>query len=433
MGSVSFPQESGFEPHGLVIHAARWVVPVEGPVLEDAGVAVFEGKIVDVGPVADLRLKYLGNLQDHGEAILSPGLINAHCHLELSPLRWRLSPSGSFFKWVKALVEARSRIQPHEWETAVDQASDELLKGGIVAIGDVGNLPIIPEMSQYDWPFQGIHFHEIIAPRDNQPLSILPFAGESQGFRRALSAHAPYSVAPSHLKAIKDWDRMRGLPFSIHVAESEDEVLFLLDGSGQLKEFLQEKGHWPLDYPLPSASPVRYLYSLGLLDSETMCVHCVHLEEEDMELLASTGAHVCLCPRSNMFLGVGQPDPASLLKRGINLALGTDSLASNDRLSIFAEMSSLASICPDISPEEIFYAATLGGAKALGIDKDLGSLARGKAAELLLVRTGSLSRNDVLEFLVKTWSDGPPDCQILNVHREKRGFMETFQKSPGEA
>ncbi len=398
---------------GLAIHAARILLPVEGPVMENAAVVVFEGRVVDAGPAHEMRAKYMGTIHDHGDSIICPGLINAHCHLELSPLRWRLSPSGSFFQWVRTLVEAREQIQPSEWQGAVDQAVDELLKGGVVAIGDVGNLPVIPEMILHNWPFRGIFFQEIIAPRQHIAPEVPDTIDGTEQFGMALSAHAPYSVAPSHIKAIKLWDSIKGIPFSIHVAESEDEVIFLRKGTGALRELLEEKGHWPLDYALPCSSPVRYLESLGVLDSDTICVHCVHTDEEDLEILAKAGAHACLCPRSNMFLGVGSPDITAMLKKGINVAIGTDSLASNDRLSIFAEMSSLASICPDASPEEIFRAATLGGARALGLEQDLGSIRRGKAADILVVRSGPIPQKDALEFMVRTWADGPPECQIL--------------------
>lgn len=429
MGSGFASWKKGFEPQGLAIHAARWVVPVDGPVLENAGVAVFENRIVEVASADELRTRYLGRFRDHGDSILCPGLVNAHCHLELSPLRWRLSPSGSFFHWVRALVRARDRIAPHEWEKAVDQATRELLRNGTVAVGDVGNLPVVPEIAKKGWPFRGIHFHEVIAPREDHSLSLpgVNVLEPASGFKKALSAHAPYSVAPSHLRAIKELDRRMGLPFSIHVAESREEILFFSRGTGPLRDFLEEKGHWPLDYPLPSTTPVRYLHSLGILDQDTLCVHCVHLGEDEKDLLAGTGAQVCLCPRSNVFLGVGKPDMSALLKRGINVALGTDSLASNDRLSIFAEMNSLAAICPDVRPEEIFRAATLGGARALGLGGSIGSLSRGKKADILIVRSGPLKRSELHEFLVKSWADGPPDCSFVDATSPEEDLIAALQ------
>ena len=403
-------------PNSFHLHVARWVVPVSRPPIENGAIATFEGKIVGVGPASELRLSYQAEIKDYGDSILCPALINTHSHLELSPLRWRLSPSGSFVDWVKALIEARNLIRREEWEPAICQAIKEMQENGIIAVGDVGNLDVIPLFSSRKdgtWPFRGVFFQELVCPIPNEAEEEIPLGtsfvngkvNESldilePSFRYAFSAHATYSVAPTVLKAIKAWDQSHGMPFPIHVAESEEEIEFLQGGQGPLRELLKEKGHWPLNYDLPKASPVRYLETLGLLDRHTVCVHCVQVDRDDISILAKTGSGVCLCPRSNIFLGVGVPPVEELHASGIPLALGTDSLASNDRLSIFAEMASLSKLAPGLPPEAIFRAGTYGGAKALGISEELGSLARGKAATFLAVESGPIGNKDVLEFLV---------------------------------
>jgi cytosine/adenosine deaminase-related metal-dependent hydrolase len=403
-------------PNSLHLHIARWVVPVSRPPIENGAIATFEGKIIGVGPASELRASYPAEIKDHGDSILCPALINTHSHLELSPLKWRLSPSGSFIDCVRVLIEARDLIRPEEWEPAICQAIKEMQENGIIAVGDVGNLDIIPLFSSRKdgvWPFRGVFFQELVCPTPNGAEKIIPlnppflkkvtksrnFSGPS--FHYAFSAHAPYSVAPQVLKAIKAWDQSHGMPFPIHVAESEEEIEFLQSGQGPLRELLKEKRHWPLNYDLPKASPVRYLETLGLLDRHTVCVHCVQVDRDDISILAKTGAGVCLCPMSNVFLGVGVAPVEELHASGIPLALGTDSLASNDRLSIFAEMASLSKLAPGLPPEAIFRAGTYGGARALGISEELGSLARGKAATFLAVESGPIgNKKDVLEFLV---------------------------------
>jgi len=408
--------ERGPEDHELEIHTARWIAPIQGPLLEGAAIATFGGTIVEIGPLKDIRTKYLGRLKDHDQRLLMPGFVNAHCHLELSPLKWRLTPTGSFFQWVRALVKARDMIEPNEWGRAVEDAIDELLRGGVIALGDVGNTGLIPGLSGVNWPFWGTHFHEIIAPKG--PLPRLPSMVEqaldqTNHFYTALSAHAPYSVSSENMVKIKQWTRKWDLPFSIHVAESPEEIQFLKEGKGPVKEILEERGHWPLENPLPSTTPVRYLDSLGILDSQTLCIHCLHVDEEEVEILARSRASVCFCPRSNVFLGVGKPNPIPLLEAGVNIALGTDSLASNDRLSMFAEMSSLASMCPDLDPEVILEAATLGGAKALGLDALFGALTKDRVSEILAVPVPALKRSEVFEYLVTAWSDTLPECYLI--------------------
>jgi cytosine/adenosine deaminase-related metal-dependent hydrolase len=415
-------------PNSPDLHIARWVVPVSRPPIENGAIATFEGKIVEVGPASELRSSCLAEIIDHGDSILCPALINTHSHLELSPLKRRLSPSNSFVDWVRSLIEARDLIRPGEWEPAICQAIKEMQQNGIIAVGDVGNLDVIPLFaSRKDgtWPFRGIFFQELVCPVADEtkgeiPLS-LPFLNGritepmdilGPSFQYALSAHAPYSVAPPVLKAIKAWDQGHGLPFPIHVAESEEEIEFLQEGRGPIRELMQEKGHWPLNYDLPKASPVRYLEILGLLDRHTVCIHCIHVDRDDISILAEKGASVCLCPRSNVFLGVGVPPVEELHASGVPLALGTDSLASNDQLSIFAEMASLSKLAPGLSPEAIFRAGTYGGARALGIFEELGSLASGKAAEFLAVASGPIGNKDVLEFLVHEGNKGLGDWVI---------------------
>ncbi|MEA1866589.1 MAG: hypothetical protein U9N19_00570, partial [Thermodesulfobacteriota bacterium] len=117
------------------LHIARWVVPVSRPPIENGAIATFEGKIIGVGPASELRLSYQAEIKDYGDSILCPALINTHSHLELSPLRWRLSPSGSFVDWVRALIEARDLIRPEEWKPAISQAIKEMQENGIIAVG----------------------------------------------------------------------------------------------------------------------------------------------------------------------------------------------------------------------------------------------------------------------------------------------------------
>jgi cytosine/adenosine deaminase-related metal-dependent hydrolase len=412
-------------PNSLHLHIARWVVPVSRPPMENGAIATFGGKIIEVGPAPGLRSSYPAEITDYGDSILCPALINTHSHLELSPLRQRFSPGGSFVDWVRSLIEARNLIRPEEWEPAICLAIKEMQQNGIIAVGDVGNLDVIPGFaSRKDgaWPFRGLFFQEVICPIPNRaekeiPLSPPCLSGRvtepmdilGPSFHYALSAHAPYSVAPQVLKAIKAWDQDHGMPFSVHVAESEEEIEFLQGGHGPIRELMQERGHWPLNYDLPKASPVRYLETLGLLDRHTLCIHCVRVDRDDISILAEKGASVCLCPRSNVFLGVGVPPVLEFHASGIPLSLGTDSLASNDQLSIFAEMASLSKLSPGLPPEAIFRAGTYGGARALGISEELGSLDKGKAAVFLSVASGPVGNRDVLEFLVHEGSRGLVD------------------------
>ncbi len=388
----------------LLIHIARWIFPIESEPIENGAVVTFDGKIVDVGPVHQIQTKYLGKRIDHEDAVIIPGLINAHCHLELSPLKWRMSPGSNMVSWIRALIQARNQIDESEWAPAIEEAISQLVFEGIVAIADIGNFDHIigifsNNIDQYR--IKALLFKELIAPlADADEARELIKTIEDTKPLRAIAAHSPYSVSPWAIKAIKEWDNKKGFPYSIHAAESKEEVEFLKTGRGPFRELLEERGHWPLNFELPRCSPIKYLKRLGVLDENTICVHCVNLEEEDIEILSRTKVHCCLCPRSNIFLGVGQAPVYDMWKAGIKLCLGTDSLASNDRLSIFAEMSSLSRISPSLDPFEILKAATFGGADALGMLERFGSILPGKSSRLLVLKNDYRRSQDVVDYLV---------------------------------
>lgn len=391
----------------LVIHRAKWVAPVTSPVLEDAVVAVFHDRIAAVGRTQDILTRFHGKIIDHGSAILCPGLVDCHTHLELSGLHMRLSPTSSFTRWVENMLEAKANLTAQDEKDAINGAISGLKNEGVIAIGDVGNtnlaLTLLAENHILD---TCLFFQEVIClkKQDTPDLNTMDLGLrrlEHDEFFTAIAPHACYSVLPELLKAIKMLCNRRNRPFSIHAAESAEEMELFASGTGPMRTFLEKKGKWPLEFHILNTSPIRHLHSLGILDSNTICVHCVHLDDEDLNLLASSRATACLCPRSNLFLGSGIPPAAKLVLKGIPIALGTDSLASNDKLSMFAEMSSLARLAPGISSETIFRAATLGGATALKLHSKIGSLEPDKKASFLSIHTENCkTAQEVYDFLI---------------------------------
>ncbi len=240
--------------------------------------------------------------------------------------------------------------------------------------------------------------------RDCKPveiLSLLEMLGPSQAAQRAVidiisdlsskqpvTGHAPYSTGPNLLKFIKKRCRQQETIFSLHLAENIDEALLLDKGEGCFAKFLQERGGLDGTFPvagIDSRDVVGYLENLGILDDKTLCVHCVHLDDREIQLLAGTGTHVCLCPGSNRFLGVGTAPLEKILAAGILPALGTDSIASNPVLDLWQEMSILAEEHQSVDSATILAMATLGGAKALHRETDFGALAPGCRARFLHV------------------------------------------------
>jgi cytosine/adenosine deaminase-related metal-dependent hydrolase len=229
----------------------------------------------------------------------------------------------------------------------------------------------------------------------------------------SLGAHACYSTSSSVIKEAKDWCNKKNLPFSIHVAENTDEIRFLQDGSGYFRKFLEDLGKWVPQWTPPGTTPIQYLEQLGVLDARTLLVHAVHMTEADWEIVARQKSLICFCPRSNRNLNVGHASIEKALALGIVCALGTDSLASNTDLNLFAEATYVLDHYPQLSSETVLFMLTLGGARALQQEQRFGSIEKGKRAALLSVSlTDSSSPSQLLETIVYKGEKG--DWQWAN-------------------
>lgn len=364
--------------------SASWVVPVASPPISDGIVAVEDGRITWLGRrhAPDIPS---GPETALGHGVLIPGLVNAHCHLELSHMAGQLPLETGFVPWVEALVQRRERDEPADVRERARAAIGALEKTGTVAVGDVSNALGHVDLLQAS-RLRAVVFYELLGWDPARAEAILEAAGQrlqdavggrNGRVRVKLAAHAPYSVSPRLLRALRDG----GGPAAIHLAESAAETRFLGVGGGEWADFLASRGFGDVAFRAPGLSPVKYLESLGVLASGLVAAHCVRVDREDRELLARRGVHVVLCPRSNRNLGVGLPPVAELIADGVRLCLGTDSLASTESLDLLEDAALLHRSFPRIEPEAIVRMATAGGAAALGFP-DLGTLAPGQSAEM---------------------------------------------------
>lgn len=362
---------------------ASWVVPVSAPPFADGLVAVEGGRITWVGPATGPGVPD-GPVTDLGNGVLSPGLVNAHCHLELSYLAGRLPRSG-FVPWVEALIAERAREQPEEVRVRTREAIGLLQASGTVAVGDVSNalahLDLLRESG-----LRAVVFFELLAWDPARAAQVMESAGGRlaalQGRLNGrvsvqLAAHAPHSVSADLFRALS----AQGGPASVHLAESAAETAFLAAGGGEWAGFLERRGLGAVAFQPPGLSPVQYLESLGALAPGLVAAHCVRVDAADRLLLARRGVSVALCPRSNRNLDVGLPLLPDLLADGVRLCLGTDSLASADSLDLLQDAALLHRAYPAVDPGVLVHMATAGGARALGLP-DLGALAPGRAAEI---------------------------------------------------
>jgi cytosine/adenosine deaminase-related metal-dependent hydrolase len=210
------------------------------------------------------------------------------------------------------------------------------------------------------------------------------------------------------LKTLKAKAHRLGRPMAVHVAESAEELEFITTGRGAWAQLLHHRGIDFSDWGLPAGSPLGHLDSLGLLDGTTLAVHLVHADSRDLSLLEKRGTPMCVCPRSNQALHGCLPDVAGLLAAGPPVALGTDSLASVSSLNLFDEMAFLASAAPQLEPARILAMATIGGAAALGLDREWGALAPGRRARFLYIPLEAGSKRELVSRLVHHECSHPP-------------------------
>uniref|UniRef100_A0A7V6CDA2 Amidohydrolase-related domain-containing protein n=1 Tax=Thermodesulfobacterium geofontis TaxID=1295609 RepID=A0A7V6CDA2_9BACT len=377
--------ELKLQPYHHYLIRAKWVFPILSQPILDGGVEIKNKKIVNVGKFKKVsKESVLAKTIDFGEAIILPTLVNAHTHLELSALRSKISPpSGDFISWVKNVIKLREDLSLVEIKESAKAVLYHFWKEGIGIIGDVGNTAITLDLL-CNSAFYGYFFHEVISFKGGYNLKEIQVKVPSSNFKITYSAHAPYSVSPLLLQAIKSYNKKRKKLFCIHCAESIEEIKFLKKGEGPLLEILKERGQWNESFVPPGVSPIKYLNSLKLLDEDTLLIHVIHIDEKDLEILKNTKPKICICLRSNLFIGVGIPKLKEFLSAGLDVCIGTDSLASNDHISIWEEMKAIYTYYPDISPGEILKIATFTGAKILGFDK-MGAILAGYYPNMLVV------------------------------------------------
>jgi cytosine/adenosine deaminase-related metal-dependent hydrolase len=403
----------------MLIISAPWVVPIDRPVIQDGSVVVKDDLIIDLGSRSDIVDRYPQSSEIFYPCVLMPGLVNAHMHLELSYLQDTVKPQPNqrFTEWIDALIVERA-TKNNSREKIIEAFTVALhnqYRSGIALIGDIGNeyfdeLHCCESRAQP----QVVRLLEYLAPNsDACRISVENL--EKLDDEIIATGHAPYSTAPELLRKLKKRCNLLQHIFSIHTAESEDEVNFLRTGRGCFRDFLEKKNSWDGTFPfseLRFPGTVDYFDYLEILDHNTLLVHCVHISETELQLIKERGAAICLCPGSNQFLGVGSAPVERMVELGIMPALGTDSPASNHTIDMWREMQILTKDRPNLDRSTILAMATIGGAKALRHDCFLGSITTGKKAKFIHVSSANLKCCRDAEQLVKELVSGGKPTEI---------------------
>ena len=383
--------------------SADWILPIADVPIGGGAVTLDGGRIVSVAPRDGSEDAALGRV-----AVL-PGLVNAHTHLELSYLHHRIPPAPGFLEWVRPMLAARAERAGID-ETAILDAARQAIRyaraTGTSLLGDVTNtLATVPLLREAQMP--ACVFHELLGfsgqnvdAQVGSARMAIDALTSGEDLRLSLAPHAPYSVAPALFSAIRrDLDEHTPMVSTVHLGESTEEVEFLRKGTGPWRGLLEQLGVWNADWQAPQCSPVEYLADMGFLTGSVLAVHGVQFEGTDLDRLRTLGVTLVSCPRSNRYAGVGSPPLEAFYAMDVDVAFGTDSLASVDDLNMFSELAEARRIAPKVPARSLLRSATLMGATALGFGDAFGSIEPGKRAALVAVHVPD-GISDVEEYLV---------------------------------
>jgi cytosine/adenosine deaminase-related metal-dependent hydrolase len=384
---------------------ARWVMPVSAPPIRDGTVVEHEGRITYVGPRASAPAD--GDDIELGEALLLPGLVNAHCHLELTAMRGFLDGLG-FREWILRLTSARRAVL--DTKSLLDASRlgvEEGVLAGITTFADTGDSGTGFD-AMLERGVRGICYREVFGPDPAQCSGAIAGlretvlamrARETDLVRVGVSPHAPYTVSDALYAATIALAREHSLPVAVHIAESALESELVSMGAGAFADGLRGRG---IEAGPRARTPIALLDSLGVLDVRPLLIHCVRVDDVDIRVIAEHECGVAHCPASNARLAHGVAPLVQLLAAGVDVGLGSDSVASNDRMDLLdeARLALLFAAAREartdaLTPAGALELATLGGARALGIAHEVGSLERGKMADLAAFPLGASARSPV--------------------------------------
>lgn len=398
-----------------MILRAAWVIPVTAPPIRDGWVELRGGRIAALGPWS--RRPRTAQVHDLGQALLLPGLVNPHTHLELTAYADRIPPSP-FWTWITRMIDLRRAPDQIEREQAgVHDGAWESLRSGVTCVGDISRRNLAWPVLR-DIPIRKVCFVELLSLADDPPRNPLELraavaeVAEDELLTVGISPHAPYSVPPGHLRAALGLARELDRPWCAHWAETREEIEFLRGDELSLPSVLRPAAA-AAGIRSPGMNPIEYLESCragghGRVPPGALA-HVNYLEGSGIDTLARSGDSVIYCPRAHHYFG-HEPHPfLRLLRAGVRVAVGTDSRASNWSLSVLEELRHVRDHVPQApTPAELIRLVTLSAATALGLADRIGALEPGRLADLAAFPCCPGS-DDPLAGLI---SSSPPACGV---------------------
>ena len=389
---------------------ARWVLPVDAEPIEDGEIIVEEDRIVEVRPVRQIGQVGPHDRRDFGDAVLMPGLVNAHTHIDYTVMRGLLEDIP-FFDWIRDLTLRKAALEEPDWIASATMGAAEALAGGVTTIADCTDSGAAL-LGAKKIGLRGIIYQEVFALDESVSVeetlkelklkvNAMQWAATGTKLRIGVSPHAPYTVRPEALRSVASYARFHDLPTCIHAAESQAEVEWIRHGGGCIGERDACRGIGWMQ-PAPACTALELLSACEALGPQTLLVHGVQIAAADRAIIRDSGVAWAHCPKSNAKLGNGIA-PLGLLREcypagEARIGLGSDSVASNNTMDLFEEMrfAVLAQRARGrkitaMSARQAVEMATIGGARALGMSEKIGTLTPGKQADVIAVRLDGIA------------------------------------------
>jgi cytosine/adenosine deaminase-related metal-dependent hydrolase len=390
---------------------AQWVAPMDRPPVRDGAVVIYRNTIMELGDAAVLAAAY-GRTADHhdlGDVVLLPGLINAHVHLELSDTprpgdRW----DEPLADWLIEVMKTAPRDGDAERiGRSVDIGVRQCFRFGVTTVGDITRQPAITRRLLKASPLRVHSFGEVQAMAGRRHLLAPRLAAaadrthESDRLRVGISPHAPYSIEPHGYRQCVEAARDGGMVLATHIAESPDEPEFMLHHTGPLRRIWDFLGNWTdSGVSRIETTPVRHLWQHGLLDVPAVLVHVNYCSDDDLSVLAGRRASVAYCPRTHAYFRHPPHRWRDMQWVGVNVVLGTDSLASSPDLNLVDDVRLVRKLAPDVPARDLWAMVTTRAARALEMFENVGSIRQGKEADLVAFPV-SRDTDDPLEVVLR--------------------------------
>lgn len=395
----------------MKILTAEYVLPISSEPITNGAVAIDDDQIAAVGKFEEMKAQFGdARISDFGKAAILPGFVNCHSHLEVTSMRGALDDVEHDFRaWLLKLNEIRSGLSPADIEASALLGATEGARAGVTCFGDIGRHGEAGLKALKTLGLRGVLFQETEFSPDNSTAAndfeklkekFLSLRGQSTELVEAgLSPHSPYTVSRELFEFIARYTIDENIKLTIHAAESEDEDKLLKDGEGFFIELYKKLG---VEWEVPRCSSIEFLSQAGVLAAKPLLAHCVTASDIDIDLVATSGSTIAHCPKSNAKFGHGYAPFEKFRDAGIAVGLGSDSVASNNVCDLLEESRFAAFAARNrtgrkrfVSAREVLESATLGGAKALGLDHKIGTLESGKQADIAVVSLTSPAQSPV--------------------------------------